>query len=116
MDLERPAVALCIEGTRAEFERRLDDARRCYAEAWRVASDAYERCVAAHYVAHLETDPVEALRWNRISLAHAHGAAPDMVATFFPSLYLSLGRSYEVIGDVANARECYALAASWNRP
>ena len=87
MDLTGDVIALCMAGTRAEFERRLDDARRLYAEAWSLATDDHGRCIAAHYVAHLEDDPGEALRWNLRALEHAERADQNLVAEFLPSLY-----------------------------
>jgi hypothetical protein len=111
VDLTRRSVALCATGVQAEFERRLDDARALYAEAWRVASDDYDRCVAAHYVAHLVVDPSEALRWNLIALESAQRAEPGSVAALLPSLYVSLGRSYEMVGDTAGSDHFYAIAA-----
>lgn len=111
MDLTRPAIALCASGTQAEFERRIDDARNLYAEAWRVAADDYEKCVAAHYIAHLEDDPGEALRWHSAALEHAQRAERELVEPFFGSLYVSLGRSYELTGDDSKAAHYYSLAA-----
>lgn len=35
----------------------------------------------------------------------------DRAREFFPSLYLNLGHSHEVLGDLANARRHYDLAA-----
>lgn len=111
MDLSRPTVSLCAEGTRAEFEGRLDDARRLYAQAWEVATDDYDRTVAAHYIAHLERDPAEQLRWNRLALDHANRADPESVAPFMGSLYVALGHSHDVLGDHVKAEEYFALAA-----
>lgn len=65
MDLSRRSIALCVEGTEAELHGRVDDARRLYRQSWDEAVDDYDRTVAAHYIAHLETDPAEQLRWNQ---------------------------------------------------
>lgn len=111
MDLSRRAIAFCTAGAQAEFAGRADDARRLYAEAWACAADDYDRCVAAHYVAHLERDPDEALRWNLAALAHAQLADQELVAGFYPSLYVNLGRSYELTGDATQAAHYYQLAA-----
>ena len=99
-----------MAGIQAEYERRLDDARRLYAEAWRAAADDYDACVAAHYMAHLEPDAAQALRWNLEALACAL-RVPDRVTEFMASLYVNLGRSYELAGDVAEAERYYTLAA-----
>jgi hypothetical protein len=93
VDLDRAVVALCLAGIRAEFERRLEDARELYAQAWRSAADDYDKAIAGHYVAHLTVDPVEALHWNRVALAHARLADPDKVKEFLPSLYVRTAAS-----------------------
>ncbi len=51
MNLDNPVIKLCAEGTRAEFEGRIEDARTLYMQAWEASKDDYEACVAAHYVA-----------------------------------------------------------------
>ena len=111
MDLTGGVVALCVAGTRAEFERRLDDARRLFAEAWSTAANDYERCIAAHYVAHLENDPRQALCWNLRALEHAERADQNLVTEFLPSLYVNLGRSYELTGQDELAARYYGAAA-----
>lgn len=114
MNLARHSVALCAEGTQAEFDGRVDDARRLYAEAWSAAVDDYDRAVAAHYVAHLEHDPAESLAWNQRALDCAQRAActqPALVAPLYGSLYVSVGYAHERVGDHGEAERYYALAA-----
>jgi len=100
---------LCIEGTQAEFDRRIDDARRLFREAWNAADGDYEACMAAHYIAHLEPDPREALRWNTIALER--GRQDESADVFMGSLLVSLGGSYEAIGETAEADSYFALAS-----
>lgn len=111
MDFDRRAVALCMSGTRAEFEKRHRDARKLYKEAWKSATDDYEKCIAAHYVAHLEIDPLAALIWNLLALDHALKVENALVETFFPSLYVNLGRSYKMMGDEERSAYYYSQAA-----
>jgi hypothetical protein len=111
MDLENPVVRLCVAVTQAEFAGRLDDARRLSWQAWQTASDGYEACIAAHYVARYQESYAEALHWNRLALEYAQAADDRRVEAFFPSLYLSLGRCLENLGDQSAAQSYYALAA-----
>ena len=111
MDLSRPAIALCAEGTQLEFQKRLDEARQRYAEAWGCATDDYEKCIAAHYVGHLAQTPAEALFWHQTALAHANRAEAAQVESFMPSLYINLGHAFEQMGDAAQAKHFYDLAA-----
>src|SRR5574338_605520 len=99
MDPNNPIVQLCIEGTRAEYAGRKADACALYAQAWETAADDYEACIAAHYVARCQETPEAALRWNQTALRHAdsafNGVRDERVSEFYPSLYLSLGGTYE---------------------
>jgi tetratricopeptide (TPR) repeat protein len=111
MDLKNPVIQLCIQGTRAELERRPEDARTLYQQAWDIHTDDYEACIAAHYLARFQDAPENTLHWNLIALQHANTIHDESVKDFLPSLYLSLGKSYEVLGNIAEAQKYYQLAA-----
>lgn len=111
MDLNNPVVKLCAEGTRAEFAGRTDDARNLFMQAWEASKDDYDACVAAHYVARYQTSPQDTLHWNQEALARADAVGDDRVRSFYPSLYLNMGHSHEVLGNQAEARRYYELAA-----
>jgi len=110
-DLDNPVICLCLEGTRAEFEKRIDDARALYQQAWEKSTNDYEACVAAHYVARHQSRPEDTLRWNLEALKRANAVGNASVKEFYPSLYLSLGHSYELLGKPSEAQKYYALAA-----
>jgi hypothetical protein len=112
LDTENPIIQLCILGTQAEFAGRMDDARELYLQAWQSASDDYEACIAAHYVARFGENPAEILHWNQVALNHADAVGDERVKDFYPSLYLNLGHSYELLGDSLAAEKYYALAAA----
>ncbi|MCB0113263.1 MAG: hypothetical protein KDD84_04225 [Caldilineaceae bacterium] len=112
MDTENPVVRLCMDGARAEFDHRRADACACYQQAWDLAADDYERCIAAHYVARCQTSAQETLAWNQVALAHAEAVNDERVASFFPSLYVNLGDAYEQVGQIEEAQRYYDLAAA----
>lgn len=111
MELENPVIKLCIEGTRAEFEGRTELASALYQQAWEASRDDYEACVAAHYVARFQANPEDILFWNQESLDRAKKVNDARVIDFYPSLYLNLGHSYELLGDQPEAQRYYNLAA-----
>ena len=111
MDTNNPVIQLCTQGTRAEFEGRANDAHEIYRQAWDLAKDDYEACIAAHYVARFQATPEEALRWNQQALERANRVNDDRVKEFYPSLYLNLGHSYEKLGNQGEAQRYYGLAA-----
>jgi hypothetical protein len=57
MDATNPVVALCLQGTQAEFRGDIEGARALYRQAWARAATDYEACVAPHYMARRQPDP-----------------------------------------------------------
>ena len=111
MDLNSPVVQLCVEGTRAEYAGNLKDARALYWQAWNTAKDDFEACIAAHYVARFQENPEDILFWNQEALDRANVVKNDLVKDFYPSLYLNMGHSHELLGNSSEAQTYYDLAA-----
>ena len=112
MNTSNPIIRLCMEGSRAEFEHRLDDARRLYQQAWDAHTDDYEACIAAHYVARVQDLPEKKLSWNLRALELAYAVKEEWVRDFYPSLFMSIGHSYKQLGGTVQAQRYYRLAAS----
>ena len=110
-DLANPVIKLCLAGTQAQFEGRAEAASALFWQAWQAVTDDYEACVAAHYVAGCQATPEATLQWHQEALDRANQADPERVKSFYPSLYVNLGRAHEVLGHEAEARRYYALAA-----
>lgn len=111
MDVDSSAVRLCGEGMRAESEGQNGDAHALFRQAWYAATDDYEACIAAHYLARHQNTPEDTLRWNKESLARAELVGDDRVRGLYPSLHLNLARAHQELGDLAPAREHYRHAA-----
>ena len=111
IDIANPIVKLCMGGTQAEFEGRIESARELYRKAWKASTNDYEACIAAHYMARHQDSADETLRWNREALHRANAVGDDSVAEFYPSLYLNMGHSYELVGNPAEAKKFFDLAA-----
>jgi tetratricopeptide (TPR) repeat protein len=111
MDIQNPVIQLCIEGNRAEFEGRIDEARSLFWQAWKTSRDDFDACIAAHYVARHQQSPQETLRWNREALNRADAVGDERVQSFYPSLYVNLGRSYELLDRREEAERYFKLAA-----
>ena len=107
MDPNNPVVKLCAQGIEIEMQGRRDEARSLFLQAWELRQDDVDACIAAHYVARHQETLAETLRWNDLALTHALRASADSVRSFYPSLYLNLGKSYEDVGDTSKARELY---------
>ena len=111
IDPQNRVVRYCVEGMEREQEGRHEEALRLFMLAWDQSTDAFERTIAAHYVARHQTRPEWALHWNQESLLNADAVGDDRVEEFYPSLYLNMGKSHEDLGNLKEARRFYALAA-----
>jgi tetratricopeptide (TPR) repeat protein len=115
MDLNNPVIRLCVQGTQAEYRRDQQAACECYRQAWQAAATDLEACIAAHYLARCQDDPQEILRWNQEALDRANRAQDERVKSYYPSLYLNLGRAFEIVGQREEAQRCYRLAGEWGK-
>ena len=111
MNLDNPVVKLCIAGTQAEFQGLIDTAHALYQQAWDAAQDDYDACIAAHYLARHQQNLHERLYWNQIALEKANAVTDNSVQEFYPSLFLNMGQSYELLGNIHEAKRYYTLAA-----
>ncbi len=111
IDPQNRVVRYCVLGMEREQEGRHEEALRLFMLAWHQSTDAFERSIAAHYVARHQTTPERALHWNQESLINADAVGDDRVQEFYPSLYLNMGKSHEDLGNLKDARRFYALAA-----
>ena len=55
----------------AEVEGRRDAAADLFLQAWNIAADDYDACIAAHYVARHQKTPGDTLHWNQVCLSPA---------------------------------------------
>ena len=110
MDPDNPIVKLCAQGMEAESAGDLTGAMACFEQAWDEASDDWERCVAAHYAARHQNTPEATLHWNEECLTYAKAVGDETVAGFYPSLYLNIGHSHEMLGHREQAIEGYRNA------
>jgi hypothetical protein len=112
MDLDNLVVKLCAQGMQAEAEDRAADAHGLFRQAWYAATDDYEKCVAAHYLARHQSTPEDTLRWNAECLARADKVDDERVRGFYPSLHLNMARAHEELGDREAATKHFRSAAA----
>ncbi|GAA4059357.1 hypothetical protein [Actinomadura miaoliensis] len=112
MNPDNPVVQLCSHGMQAEAEGRDADARAAFEQAWKIASDDYEACVAAHYLARHQPTAQETLRWNQESLDRADRVGDGRVKGFYASLHLNMAKAYRDLADPDQARRHFELAAA----
>lgn len=99
MNINNLVIKISIEGTQAVFKGKMDRAGRLYQQAREAAQDDFEACIAAHYVARHQDDPEKKLYWHQVALERADAVLDGRVQEFYPSLYMNMGQSYELLGD-----------------
>jgi hypothetical protein len=102
-----------------------DGARQQLAAVWGEiqSGDPLHRCFLAHYMADLQDDVRDELRWDLRALAAADDVTEERAQAFarqyngaldvralYPSLHLNLGDDYRRLGATAQAREHLTLA------
>jgi hypothetical protein len=112
-DPTNPVVQHCAKGIGIEHAGDLMAAGELYRQAWEKASCPPEACTAAHYLARVQNDPAESLRWNLFALEQAALVTGEDIDVIYPSLHLNVAHGYEQTGDPAHrakALEHYILA------
>jgi hypothetical protein len=100
-----------------------DGARHQLATIWAEiqSGDPLHRCFLAHYMADLQDDVRDELRWDLRALAAADDVTDERAREFngalavralYPSLHLNLGDDYRRLGAAAQARQHLDLARS----
>jgi hypothetical protein len=108
VDPNDPIVKLCAQGIQEEMSGNIIAATELYNKAWQLKTTDCQACIVAHYMARVQTSNEDALHWNLLALQHADKTGENIEA-FYPSLYLNVGKSYEDIGNTAEARKHYEL-------
>ncbi|NMD59713.1 UNVERIFIED_ORG: hypothetical protein FNL38_101262 [Nocardia globerula] len=90
-------------------------ARSAFENVWRdVGTDPLHVVTLAHYMADVQDDPADELRWDLRALQAADSLTDAraqehhstlQVAGFYPSLHLNLAADYNKLGRVAEAHE-----------
>ena len=105
-------VQLCVKGMNAEGEGNIEEAQQLFQQAWDMATDDFEAFTAAHYLARNQKDPNDNLKWNLEALARACKIKDEGTKGHYPSLYLNVAKSYEILGNNEEATRYYRLAAN----
>lgn len=114
-DLENEVVKLCSKGMEHEGLGENIQASELFLKAWSISKSDFEKFTSAHYVARHQDSVLEKLKWDLIALEFALKIDDSASKTVLPSLYLNVGKCYEDLKDVANARINYELAQSYSR-
>ena len=112
-DMNNNVVKLCAHGIELEGEGKKEEALKIFIQAWEEAINDFEKFTAAHYVARHQKSVIDKLKWDEIALSFALKINDESMKGTYPSLYLNIGKCYEDLNDLDNARKNYELAGSF---
>lgn len=105
-----PVIQLCLQGMNLEDKGQTEEATRLFFQAWNEATDDFEKFMAAWYVARVQPNATDRLKWYGTALQLALKVDNDTVKGAFPSLYSNISRCYEELGDVDQVNKYRELA------
>ncbi|RAU83839.1 NAD(+)--rifampin ADP-ribosyltransferase [Pontibacter arcticus] len=110
-------VKLCLQGMDMEENGKPEEAIKLFQKGWNEASNNFEKFLAAHYIARMQTTAAEKLKWLESTLQFALSTNNDSVKSALPALYLNIAKCYEDLHDTKKAKENSELAISFqNNP
>src|SRR6186713_511056 len=110
-------IKLCIEGMNMEEKGQPAEASKLFLQAWKEATNDFEKFLAAYYVARHQNNVSGKLKWLETALQFALKINDVTVTSAFPSLYSNIAKCYEDLNDHDNAKKKYELANSFrNNP
>lgn len=102
-------IKLCMMGMNLEDSGKTDDAKAMFYKAWEEATDDYEKFIAAYFLARQQERVTDQLKWMETALQCARRIDDENVKSAYPTLYLSIAKCYEVLGDAVNAKANFEL-------
>jgi rifampin ADP-ribosylating transferase len=112
-DPRNNVIALCVQGMGMEDTGKTEEASRLFLQAWKEATNDFEKFTAAYYVARHQETVRDKLQWLETSLRFALKINDVTVKSAFPALYSSIAKCYEESNDLENAKTHYELAESF---
>ena len=106
-------VKLCLQGISMEEKSKPEEASKLFHQAWDVATNDFEKFIAAHYVARHQKNISDKLKWLDTALQCALKINDDTVRSAFPSLYFNIAKCYEDLSNSDMAIKNYELATSF---
>jgi tetratricopeptide (TPR) repeat protein len=112
MEENNPVLKLIQKGKKLEKTGNIARTNKIFEKAWNISSDNHEMCISAHFLARNQSNFNNGLKWNILALNKAKKVKTPIIKSYFPSLYLCIGISYENLSKHKIAKKYYDLAFS----
>lgn len=109
-----PVVRLCVQAMAMEEAGKPAEASKLFHQAWKEASNDFEKYLASYFVARHQKNVEDKLKWLQTSLEFALKINDPAVEAAFPLLYSNIAKCYEECGDKDKAQKNYEKANSFD--
>ena len=110
-------VKLCLQGMEMEDKGKPEEALKIFLQGWDEATNNFEKFLAAYYVARNQTTTSDKLKWLERALQFALKVNTDAATSALPSLYSTIAKCYEELGNAELAKDNAELAIAYkNNP
>jgi tetratricopeptide (TPR) repeat protein len=103
-------IQLCIQGIHMEETGKLEEAGKLFRQAWDQATNDFEMFTAAWFIARLQPQASDKLKWYKSALQLALNINNEAVKAAFPSIYFDIAKCYEEMDDFGHAKKHHMLA------
>lgn len=104
-DPNNKVVKICLKAMSMEESGKVDEASELFLQAWNESTYDFEKFISAYFLARSQKDVSSKAKWLEIALQMALKINDDTVGSAFPSLYSSLAKCFDELGDFKNAKE-----------
>jgi tetratricopeptide (TPR) repeat protein len=108
-----PVVKLCLQAMELEGKGNSEEAKKLFLQAWREATNEFEKFIAAYFIASQQENASRKLHWFETALQLALSINDEQVNAAFPVLYESVAECYEELNNSERARKNRELANSF---
>jgi rifampin ADP-ribosylating transferase len=104
-------IQLCVRGIGMEATGKPKEAKELFIQAWNESTNDFERFIAADFVAKVQTDIPDKLKWYETSLLFAQKINDIAAQSALPGLHSKIAKCYEDLNDKVNAKKNSDLAS-----
>lgn len=109
-DPNNTVIQLCMQGMNLEDKDKPQEAASLFFQAWKTATNDFEKFIAAWYLARVQQSISDRLKWYETALQLALNVNDEGVRSALPSLHSNLAKCYQELGDLDNTTKHHELA------
>jgi rifampin ADP-ribosylating transferase len=111
---KNPIVQLCLQGLALEEKGAAEKGEKLFLQAWDQAAPGFEKFISAYFLARVQKNTSEKLKWLETALQMARQINEDSVRSSFPVLFSSIAKCNRKLNRLDEAEKNESAAASFD--